>query len=61
MSKSDIFKSQNVEIFCKLRKQFKVTLNILKNLEEEIGIESGIKNINLNGFISKESSDDNKI
>ena len=61
MAKSDIFKSQNVEIFCKLRKQFKVTLNILKNLEEEIGIESGIKNINLNGFISKESSDDNKL
>ena len=61
MAKSDIFKSENVEIFIKLRKKFKITFNIIKNLEEEIAIESTIKDINLNTFISKESTDDNKL
>ena len=61
MAKSDIFKSENVEIFCKLRKKYKITFNIIKNLEEEIAIESTIKDINLNTFISKESTDDNKL
>ena len=61
MAKSDIFKSENVEKFCKLRKKFKITFNIIKNLEEEIGIESTIKDVNLNTFISKESTDDNKL
>ena len=61
MAKSDIFKSENVEIFCKLRKKYKITFNIIKNLEEEIAIESTIKDVNLNTFISKESTDDNKL
>ena len=61
MAKSDIFKSENVEIFCKLRKKYKITFNIIKNVEEEIAIESTIKDINLNTFISKESTDDNKL
>jgi predicted transcriptional regulator len=61
MAKSDIFKSENVEIFIKLRKKFKITFNIIKNLEEEIAIESTIKDVNLNTFISKESTDDNKL
>ena len=58
MKKTELFKKENYEIFYKLKKDFIISDELLRTLEEEVVIETGIKKVGTSTIIEGFNSDD---
>ena len=53
LSKSEILKNENYEIFEKYKNSYKLKDSIINNLEEEIDLEAAIYKVNFSLLIDK--------
>ena len=55
---SDIFKKENYPKFSELKKKFKVNETLIKNLQDEIAVEAGIRKVGASTIIEDFNEDD---
>ena len=55
---SAIFKKENFNKFCELKKQFRITEELVRNLQDEIGVETGIRKVGASVIIEDFNKDD---
>ena len=58
MKKSELFKNENYDKFCELKKEFIINDELLKTLENEVIIEAGIKKVGTSTILEDFDSDD---
>ena len=57
---TDLFRKEKYNIFCELKKQFKISEELVRNLQEEIGVETGIRKVGASVIIEDFNQDDKK-
>ena len=55
---SAIFKKENYNKFCELKMQFRITEELVRNLQDEIGVETGIRKVGASVIIEDFNKDD---
>ena len=58
IKKSELFKKENYNKFCEFKKKFKISEELIKNLQDEIGVEAGIRKVGVSSIIEDFNTDD---
>jgi hypothetical protein len=61
IKESDLYKKENYLKFLELKKKFKVSEELIKNLQDEIAVEVGIRKIGASTIIEDFNADDKAI
>ena len=61
IKESDLYKKENYLKYLELKKKFKVSEELIKNLQDEIAVEVGIRKIGASTIIEDFNADDKAI